>query len=80
MEDIENMSRPGPAEKNSRDEEMKLVERLTYMASIGYGYSRQELLKLATDFALSFRKKLKVTPFLLHHGIQVLNQGIQMLS
>ena len=78
MKDIENMTRPGPAATISRDEEMKLVDHLTYMASIGYGYSRQEFLRLA-DFALCLGTKLIVTPSLLHHGIQVLNQGIQML-
>ena len=75
----EDMPRPGPAATFSRDEEIQLVDHLAYMANIGYGYSRQEFLALATDFAISLGKKLTVTLSLLHHGILVLNQGTQML-
>ena len=75
----ENMPHPGPAATFSRDEEIQLVDHLAYMASIGYGYSRQEFLAMVTDFAISLGKRLTVTLFLLHHAIQVLNQGIQML-
>ena len=56
VEDTENIPRWGPAATFSRDEEMQLVDHLTYMASIGYGYSRQEFLTLATDFAISLGK------------------------
>ena len=73
------MPHPGPAATFSRDEEIQLVDHLAYMASIGYGYSRQEFLAMVTDFAISLGKRLTVTLFLLHHAIQVLNQGIQML-
>ena len=56
VEDIENMPRPGPAATLSRNEERQLVDHLTYMASIGYGYSRQEFFRLATDFAFRLGK------------------------
>ena len=58
----EDMPRPGPAATFSRDEEIQLVDHLAYMANIGYGYSRQEFLALATDFAISLGKKTDSDP------------------
>ena len=60
--EAENMPRPGPAATFSRDEEKQLVDHSTYMASIGYGYSRQEFFTLATDFAISLGKKSNSDP------------------
>ena len=48
---------PGPHTTLSREEERMLIGHMEYMNSIGYGYSRQELLNLATDFAISLKKK-----------------------
>ena len=39
------------------DTEKKLVDHIKYMASIGYGYSRCDVLYLATDLAISLGKK-----------------------
>ena len=36
-----------------RDHEKKLVSQIKYLAGLGYGYSRAEVMKLATDYAHS---------------------------
>ena len=46
------------------DTEKKLVDHIKYMASIGYGYSRCDVLYLATDLAISLGKKKPTDPIL----------------
>ena len=53
---------PGPGTTLSREEERMLTGHMEYMNSIGYGYSRQEFLNLATDFAVSLKKKSPEDP------------------
>ena len=36
----------------SQEEEVRLVNHLKEMASLGYGYTRQEVADLATDYAI----------------------------
>ena len=43
----------------SLEEEAKLVNHLKEMAAIGYGYTRQEVADMATDFAIQLNKKQK---------------------
>lgn len=43
----------GLAPMFSRSEKKQLIDHLSYMPSIGYGYSKKEFLHLATDFAIS---------------------------
>ena len=43
----------GPSPVLTLGEEVELVEHVSYMASIGYGYSRAEFINIATDFAVS---------------------------
>ena len=57
VDDAENIHHQGPAATFSRDEEKLLVDHLTYMTSIGYGYFRQEFSTLETDFAVSLGNK-----------------------
>ncbi|WAR15710.1 hypothetical protein MAR_005815 [Mya arenaria] len=44
------------------NEERQLVEHLTYVASIGYGYTQSELLSLATDWAITLHRKKQSDP------------------
>lgn len=53
---------PGPGTTLSREEERMLIDHIEYMSSIGYGYSRKEFLNLATDFAISLKKKSPEDP------------------
>ena len=46
------------------DTEKKLVEHIQYMASIGYGYSRCDVLYLATDLTISLEKNKPTDPIL----------------
>ncbi|KAJ8319359.1 hypothetical protein KUTeg_004450 [Tegillarca granosa] len=43
----------------SSSEENKLVEHVTYMASIGYGYNKIVIQSLARDYALSIGKSMQ---------------------
>ena len=43
----------------SFEEEVKLVNHLKEMAAIDYGYTRQEVADIATDFAIQLNKKQK---------------------
>jgi hypothetical protein len=61
-------SNPGPSPTFTSEEEKQLVSHVTYMAGIGYGYSRKDFLTLATDFAVSFNKK-KITDAVFAHCI-----------
>ncbi|WAR25275.1 hypothetical protein MAR_010979 [Mya arenaria] len=47
----------GPGPLFSKNEESQLVEHVAYMTRIVYGYSRQEFMSLATDYAISLKKK-----------------------
>jgi len=47
----------GPKRTFAVDEEHELAEHMKYMASIGYGYSKQEVINLATDLAVFQGKK-----------------------
>jgi hypothetical protein len=51
-------SNPGPSPTFTNKVEKPLIRHLTYMASIGHGYSRT----LATDFAVSLNKKKSTDP------------------
>ncbi|WAR08421.1 hypothetical protein MAR_018379 [Mya arenaria] len=50
----------GPGPLFSKNEESQPVEHVAYMARIGYGYSRQEFMSLATDYAISLKKKIEM--------------------
>jgi hypothetical protein len=45
----------GSATTLTFEEERQLVSHGSYMASIGYGYSRADFMTLATDFAISLK-------------------------
>ncbi|XP_041376339.1 uncharacterized protein LOC121388791 isoform X2 [Gigantopelta aegis] len=47
------------------DEEAKIVEHLKRMASYGYGYTRQEVIDIATDYAVKLGKRISEKPFTL---------------
>lgn len=49
-------SRSGPRPLFTLEEETKLCDHLEFMASIGYGYSRAEVIDLASDYAVSLKK------------------------
>ncbi|MES9879448.1 MAG: helix-turn-helix domain-containing protein [Sedimenticola sp.] len=53
---------PGRGPTLSRCEEGQLVDHVTYMANVGYGYSRQAFLRLASDYATSLGKKAANDP------------------
>ena len=48
------------------DEEAKIVHHLRNMASYGYGYTRQEIVDIATDYALQLGKRPQDKPFTLN--------------
>ncbi|KAH3801169.1 hypothetical protein DPMN_154816 [Dreissena polymorpha] len=50
----------------SLDEEEKLASHLQVMAKYGYGYIRQEVCNIATDFAIPLGKRTKENPFTLN--------------
>ncbi|XP_052809180.1 jerky protein homolog-like [Mya arenaria] len=58
----ENLPSLGQPPTFTANEEKQLVEHLTYMASIGYGYTRSELLNLATDWAITLHRKKQSDP------------------
>lgn len=41
----------------SREEEQQLVDHIKTVAAVGYGYTRTEVLTLATDFAVLTNKR-----------------------
>ena len=53
----ESVPRLGKMPMFSTAEEQGLVDHVKYMATIGYGYSKQEFLNLSNDFAISLGKK-----------------------
>ena len=54
-----SVTHSGPAPLLSVEEEMALVTHVKEMASYGYGYTRAELINLATDTAVFLEKKEK---------------------
>jgi len=46
----------------THDEELKLVHHIKTMAGFGYGYTRQECVNLASDFAVQLSKRGKHQP------------------
>ena len=56
----------GTAPILSMDEEAKIVQHLKSMASFGYGYTRQEVVDVATDYAVQFGKRTHDTPLTLN--------------
>lgn len=55
-------TRPGTSTTLNPEEKKQLLSHCVYMASIGYGYSRTELINLANDFAVSLKKKSASDP------------------
>ena len=49
---VKLIAHSGPEHLFPRNEEKKLAEHLQYMASLGYGYSRREVIHMATDIAI----------------------------
>ena len=49
----------GPAPVLNQLEEAKLVEHIKEMAYVGYGYTRAEILNMATDYAIHLGKQGK---------------------
>ena len=47
----------------SMEEEAKLVDHLKIMASYGYGYTRQEVADIASDYVVHLQKRIKDSPF-----------------
>jgi hypothetical protein len=50
----------------SMEEEAKLVNHLKSVAHYGYGYSRMEVVDLATDYGIQLGKRTKENPFTLN--------------
>ena len=50
----------------SLSEEEKLASHLQVMAKYGYGYIRQEVCDIATDYAIQLGKRTKENPFTLN--------------
>ena len=48
------------------DEEAKIVHHLRNMATYGYGYTSQEIVDIATDYALQLGKRPQDQPFTLN--------------
>ena len=61
------VTNPGPSPTFSKIEENQLFNHVSYMAKIGYGYSRKEFTHLATDFAICLNKKV-----MLSHHLEIL--------
>lgn len=52
----------GPPPMFSKTQERDLIEHVTYMSTLGYIYSTKEFFRLATDFAISLKKKTESDP------------------
>ncbi|KAJ8303709.1 hypothetical protein KUTeg_018741 [Tegillarca granosa] len=59
--DIETV-RSGPSTLLTLEEEAKLVQHLKYIATLGYGYTRNELLDIASDYTYECGKRSKDKP------------------
>ena len=52
-------TKTGPEPLLSQIEEAKLVKHLQDLTSVGYGYTRAEVVSMATDYAIYLGKKQK---------------------
>ena len=50
-------TKPGPSPTLSNFEEASLCEHVKYMSSIGYGYSRSEVMSLASEYLVSMGRR-----------------------
>ena len=55
----------GRAPVFTQEEEVQIVDHVKAMANIGYGYARQEVVNLATDYAVLLGKREKSNPLTL---------------
>lgn len=62
LQPTEYLPSHGPDPLFSKEEEKSLVDHMTYMSNIGYGYSRQSFLDLAFEFAVAIGKKSSNDP------------------
>ena len=62
----------------SLSEEEKLVSHLQAMAKYGYGYIRQEVCDIATDYAIQLGKQTKENPFTLNWFNKVIKRWPQL--
>ena len=46
------MLKPGTSSRFSQEQEALLVRHIQTMAEVGYGYSRQDTINLASDYAV----------------------------
>ena len=53
----------GPSPVLSQEEEAMFVEHLKFMASVGYGYTRMEVVNMASEYAVCLNKRDKEHPF-----------------
>ena len=59
-------TRTGPETVFTLEEEMKLCEHLKQLAVVGYGYTRSEVVNLASDYAVCLEKRTMEKPLTLH--------------
>ena len=52
-----NSTNPGPSPILNQVEEKKLVEHIIYMSSIGYGYSRADVMNIAGEYLSSVNRR-----------------------
>ena len=57
LQPVENLPSHGPDPLFTKEEEKSLIDHMTYMSNIGYGYSRQAFLDMAFEYAVILRKK-----------------------
>ena len=57
-------ARNGTGTLLSEEEERQLVEHITYMAGIGYGYSKSTVQYMAKDYAVSQGKTVQASEYL----------------
>ncbi|KAL4231683.1 hypothetical protein ACF0H5_009262 [Mactra antiquata] len=50
-------TRSGPSPMFSQEEEAHFVEHLKFMSLCGYGYSRSEVVEMATEYAVFLNKR-----------------------
>ncbi|KAH3784517.1 hypothetical protein DPMN_162474 [Dreissena polymorpha] len=53
----------GPSPVLSQEEEAMFVDHLKFMASVGYGYTRMEVVNMASEYAVCLHKRDKEHPF-----------------
>ena len=62
LQSVENLPSHGPDPLFTKEEEKSLIDHMTYMSNIGYGYSRQAFLDMAFEYAVILRKKSPSDP------------------